>query len=193
MVIGMQSNPNSGITLEIFTIDNDPPTITATVDPAPNANGWNIGPVTVTFDCQDGGAGLDFCSDPVSVTAQGTSTLFGVATDLAGNANQIAVTVQIDSTPPSVSADITPEPNPAGWNNLDATVTFNASDFISGVASVSPPVTVTTEAAGQAVNGSATDFAGNSASTSATVNLDKTRPCSLSPPRFLTRSFLNLS
>ena len=157
-------------------LDTTPPAVSAVTAPPPNANGWNNGPVTVTFDCQDAGSGADFCSEPVSVTAQGTSTLFGTATDLAGNANQITVAVQIDSSPPSVSADITTEPNPAGWNNSDATVTFNASDFISGVASVSPPVTVTTEAAGQAVNGSATDFADNSASASATVNLDKTPP-----------------
>ena len=166
---------SSSITVN-FISDSTPPTISAIIDSAPKGNGWNNGPVTVTFDCQDTGSGIDFCSDPVTVTAQGASSLFGTAVDLAGNANQITVTVQIDSSPPTVTADVAPEPNPAGWNNSDVTVTLNASDFNSGIDSASPPTTLTTDGAGQVVDGSATDLAGNSASASATVNLDKTPP-----------------
>jgi hypothetical protein len=44
------------------------------------------------------------------------------------------------------------------------------------VASVTAPVTVSTETAGQVVNGSATDTAGNVGTDSATVKLDKTAP-----------------
>ncbi|MBZ5626970.1 MAG: PQQ-binding-like beta-propeller repeat protein [Acidobacteriia bacterium] len=54
--------------------------------------------------------------------------------------------------------------------------TYSAEDTTSGVASVTPPVTVTTEGANQAVTGTATDHAGNTATTSLTLNIDKTPP-----------------
>src|SRR5262249_25105217 len=64
----------------------------------------------------------------------------------------------------------------AGWNNNDVTVTFTCTDALSGVASCSAPRTVTSEGSGQDVSGSAVDNAGNSSSTSTTLNIDKTAP-----------------
>jgi hypothetical protein len=55
-------------------------------------------------------------------------------------------------------------------------VSFAALDALSGVGVVSAPVTVTAEGAGQRVNGSAADLAGNVASGSVAINLDKTPP-----------------
>ena len=70
----------------------------------------------------------------------------------------------------------TPAPNAAGWNNTNVTVTFTCADQTSGIASCTVPVTVSVEGAGQVVRRTATDNAGNRASASATINLDKTPP-----------------
>lgn len=84
--------------------------------------------------------------------------------------------INIDLTPPILTVTSNLPPNANGWNNTDVTVSFVAVDALSGVAMVTAPVTVTSEGAGQVVNGSATDLAGNLAAGSVAINLDKTPP-----------------
>src|SRR5205085_1940749 len=63
------------------------------------------------------------------------------------------------------------------WTNQDVTVTFTCADQGgSGVAGCSAPVSKTTEGEGQQVSGTATDNAGNSATNTAVVSIDKTAP-----------------
>ena len=132
-------------------------------------------------------------TSPLVVTGEGTALTGTVTvTDAAGNsATFTAPAVRIDRTAPSIAATRSPEANVNGWNNTDVTVGFTASDALSGVESVSDPVTVITEGADQAVSGTAVDLAGNSASTSVVLNIDKTPPlvsglpapgCELRPP-----------
>ena len=98
-------------------------------------------------------------------------------TDLAGNSTSAVVSnVNIDKTAPSINALRNPPPNANGWNNTDVTVDFDGADALSGIASVSGPVTVSTEGANQIVTGTATDLAGNTTSTSVSVSVDKTAP-----------------
>jgi len=82
----------------------------------------------------------------------------------------------VDTTPPEVTATASPPANASGWNNTDVIVTFAATDTGSGVATVDPPVTVTTQGADQVITGTATDNAGNVGSASITLNIDKTLP-----------------
>src|SRR5439155_4127147 len=98
------------------------------------------------------------------------------------------LTVRIDKTPPTVTWDTpSPVPKAAGWNNTNVSISFSASDNLSGVAVVSTasPLLLTQE--GPAVTGvvTVTDKAGNSATyTSPPVKIDKTPPsvaCSVSP------------
>lgn len=87
------------------------------------------------------------------------------------------LTLQItgeDNAPPTISAIVTPAPNAAGWHHTNPTVIFNCSDATSGVDSCPAPVTVSTETAGLDVVGIAVDKAGNTATTSVAVKLDKT-------------------
>lgn len=85
------------------------------------------------------------------------------------------VTTIVDRTPPSVTYVQSPAANSNGWNNKNTTITFSCSDRF-GVDACPPPMTVSTEGVNQIVSGTATDNAGNTTSTSATVNLDKTPP-----------------
>ena len=84
----------------------------------------------------------------------------------------------LDTTPPTITAAQTPAANVAGWNNTSVTVTFSCADESqgSGLASCTPPVTISTEGQGQTVTGTAVDNAGNTSTTTATVNIDKTVP-----------------
>jgi hypothetical protein len=109
-------------------------------------------------------------------TDEGEHTVTVTATDAAGNVGSALVTYTVDNTPPAVTATASPAANPAGWNNTDVTVTFTATDALSGVATIDPNVTVTTEGANQVVTGTATDKAGNVGMGSITLNIDKTPP-----------------
>jgi hypothetical protein len=93
-----------------------------------------------------------------------------------GNSGTLSVIACSDTTPPTITGAVTPPPNEAGWNKSNPTVTFTCADNTSGIASCTAPVTVTAETAGQAVVGIAIDKAGNTATASVTVKLDKTTP-----------------
>ncbi len=84
--------------------------------------------------------------------------------------------VGIDPDAPTITAAIAPAPNAAGWNNTNPTVSFTCADLTSGIATCPTPVTLTSEGANQVVTGTAEDGAGNSASVSVALNLDKKDP-----------------
>ncbi|MDP3112461.1 MAG: hypothetical protein Q8M71_10205 [Thermodesulfovibrionales bacterium] len=113
----------------------------------------------------------------MTITTEGAGQVVtGTAVDKAGNSASASVTLNIDKTPPAITATATPAANANGWNNTDVTVTFTCSDATSGIAVCPAPITVTTEGAGQKICGTAIDNAGNSANTCVTLNIDKTPP-----------------
>jgi RHS repeat-associated protein len=177
LAVQVRGQPGGVLTVEIIGVDNDPPTIQATVSPGANAAGWNNTNVTVTFVCSDATSGVATCPGAQTITTEGANQIIsGTATDNAGNTASTSVTLNIDKTPPAITAALSPAPNAAGWNNSNVTVTFTCSDSLSGVANCPLAATVTTEGANQLVSGTATDVAGNTASTSVKVSLDKTPP-----------------
>ena len=48
------------------------------------------------------------------------------AVDKPGNTASAAATINLDKTPPKITATITPPRNAAGWSNSNVTVTFTA-------------------------------------------------------------------
>jgi hypothetical protein len=88
-------------------IDRIAPTISGAAAPAANADGWNNGPVSVTFACADaGGSGLAAgCQQPTTLTADTASTtVTATAMDGAGNTSTTSVgPIRIDTTPPSLA------------------------------------------------------------------------------------------
>jgi hypothetical protein len=129
----------------------------------------------------------------VPFSAEGIFSLSYFGVDNAGNVESAhTLTVRIDETPPTITSSQSPPANGAGWNNSDVTVSFTCNDTLSGVASCTTPITVSTEGAGQVETGTATDKAGNTATTSRTINLDKTPPV-LTMPVFAASYLLNSS
>lgn len=161
--------------------DATPPTMTATLDPAANAGGWNRTDVGVTFACDDGGgSGIDpnrGCPAPESLTDEGHHELQRSTADLAGNAITPTFTVDIDRTLPTISGSGLPAPNEHGWRNEAVTVTFECFDDLSEIASCAGDTTLPSEGADQSVQGTATDNAGNQKTgTVGDIDIDLTPP-----------------
>ena len=113
----------AGPSAEIFTpaggADDVPPVTTATLNPTPNAAGWNRGAVTITLRALDGGSGVasisysatgaqaipptTIAADEAAVTVgrEGVTTLTYQARDRAGN-QELSKTqvVRVDRTAP---------------------------------------------------------------------------------------------
>jgi hypothetical protein len=166
---------NSSSVSTIVNVDKTAPTISYSLSQAPNAAGWNTSDVTVTFACNDALSGVASCSGPVTVGEGANQTVTGTAVDAAGNTSTVSVTLNVDSTLPTINYALSHQPSLFGWDNTDVTVTFTCSDALSGIASCPDPITIG-EGANQNVTGTAVDAAGNTAATSITLNVDKTGP-----------------
>ena len=112
-----------------IVIDTTAPAATATLTPAANAAGWNnTTPIGVTLSANDGsGSGLNqikyttdgsdptssgtaqvYSGSPISISAQGTTTVKYYASDIAGNASAVQTQlVKIDTAPPTNSISLT--------------------------------------------------------------------------------------
>ena len=156
-------------------------------------NGWYRSDILIMLESMDNCSGVREISSVVNgikTTSAGNSASVSIQGDMVhtvsfgakDNAGSIelptTLEVKIDRTPPAITAAVSTAPNAAGWNNTDVTVTFSCSDALSGVASCPAPVLVSGEGANQIVTGTAVDKAGNSATASVTLNIDKTPPVS---------------
>ena len=175
--IRLHGKPGAQITASVIGVDTDSPSIVETLSPSPNSFGWNNTNVEVVFGCADATSGVATCPNPLLLTTEGLNqTATGTALDRAGNSASAKIQISIDKTPPIISASQSPAPNGAGWNNSSVMVSFACADALSGLASCPSPVAVSSEGANQSVSAVALDKAGNSASASVSVNIDKTAP-----------------
>lgn len=159
-------------------IDKTAPTISHAFTPLAYKDGtWTNQDVTVTFSCADqGGSGVASCTAPVTKSAEGTYAVTGTASDGAGNSASDNASIRIDKTAPTITATPDRAPNEAGWYNKDVTVTYSASDALSGV-SGSPKADVLGEGKNQSASATATDAAGNPATAGVSgINVDETDP-----------------
>ncbi len=171
---------NSGSASYGFQYDATDPTISATLTPAANGNGWNNTDVDVHFTCSDNLSGIDpayGCPVDQTLTSEGLHTLHVATADDAGNVVTPSFDVRIDKTTPTITGSASPAANSYGWNNTNVTVSFSCADGLSGLDSCESDHVLSSEGAGQSVTGHATDKAGNQASaTVSDINIDKTKP-----------------
>ena len=143
----------------------------ASAAPAANANNWNNTDVTITYTCAGGVPPLQ-CPAVKTITLEGANQIINAtATDAAGQTASASTTLNIDKTPPAITATVAPVPGANGVVTGPAVITFNCSDGLSGIAICPAPINATTAGAGQVFSGSATDKAGNTTSTSVTLSV----------------------
>jgi hypothetical protein len=135
---------NNQTEVMVVTIDLTAPNTTANLTGALGANGWYTSNVTVTMIAQDNTSGVNNTeydatgawqtyAGAFEVSQEGQTTLYYRSTDNAGNTEQNnTILIKVDKTAPSYSDDA-----PTSWQVADFNVTINASDAVSGVASVS--------------------------------------------------------
>ncbi|HWS99558.1 MAG TPA: putative Ig domain-containing protein [Pyrinomonadaceae bacterium] len=197
-------------TVTVKVVDATAPASSAALSETANGAGWHKQNVTVSITAQDPQAGsgvkrvtyttsgAQSTASPVEVSgaaaslvisAEGLTSVSYFATDNAGNSEPAQVlTIRLDKTSPSISAQRDTPANAAGWNNADVHSSYSASDSLSGLDGSSPATgahVFTQEGAGQSRAFTVTDLAGNTASATITgVNIDKTAPVvTLSAPQ----------
>ena len=165
----------------IIRLDKTSPTITGSRLPSANANGWNSTNVTVTFTCSDGLSGIDSCGPtPQVVSGEGANqSRTGTAVDKAGNTASATVSgINIDKTPPTLTM---PTLSATYAFKAALTLTFGASDSLSGVDTIQATLNGTAVTSGSTVTLTkagtntftltTTDKAGNTATQSATFTV----------------------
>lgn len=173
-------------------LDNIAPTTAVSLYGTTGNNGWYTSDVAVTLTAEDntGGSGVSETlysfdgsvwhtyTGPFTVTDEGTPTVQYYSKDNRGNVETAKQQViQIDKTPPLITGAPVASPNANGWYNSDVTVSFTASDTVSGIAEVTPDTVVSTEGIDLSLTGTAVDNAGHSAQFTVTgIDIDKTDP-----------------
>lgn len=173
---------NSATRIISTLIDKTAPTLSAKRSAKPNGDGWNNTDVTVSFECSDALSGVDGkCPSEQTFGEGANQSATASVSDHAGNIARVTESnINIDKTPPTISASANRNPNGAGWYNADVTVSFTCNDSLSGLSGSCPVSKVLGEGANQSVTASVTDKAGNTASASrGGINVDKTAPVAL--------------
>lgn len=152
--------------------------ISGSQSPGANGFGWNNTNVTISFTCS-GGLAPRVCSGPTTVSAEGTTTITGTASDAADQTDSAAVTVNIDKTKPTASIATAQQPNAAGWFKTPPGVIVSCNDTLSGLDTCNAPTVPQTSYVGP-LTATTSDRAGNTNSASVDIKLD-TMPPTITP------------
>ena len=115
-------------------VDTIAPQIAIQRTPAPAANGWNTGEVTVSWTCTDGGSG-PVAADGSTVVGEGRDqSVTGTCADRAGNTSEATVDgINVDTTAPGVLWGGGPAADGSYYyGSVPAAGTCTATDALSG-------------------------------------------------------------
>jgi len=158
-------------------LDKTAPVITSIHSPVANENGWHNSDATIIYSCEDNVSGITSCPDAVTISSEGEDKQNAQQiSDLAGNIESISTTTSLDKTTPTITAQLQPAANSAGWNNSSVSISFTCADQLSGVEQCGDIITIDTEGVDQVVNGQVIDQAGNTFQLPVLVNIDRTPP-----------------
>jgi chitodextrinase len=113
--------------------DKTPPVIKGSTTTQPNKNGWYNSDVTVHFEAEDAGSGINTLTPDITITDEGASlSVTGTAVDNAGNSASTVVSgINIDRTKPVITQALSEVQDYGSSINL----TFDAQDELSGIES----------------------------------------------------------
>lgn len=194
------NNVEAAKTLTV-SIDKAAPATVAAISGTAGANGWNKSDAVVTLTAADGAAGIaatEYSFDnvawtpytaSVTITAEGSTTLYYRSVDAAGNAEAAKyIVVNVDKTAPQTAAAAAGSMGDNNTYRSDVQVTLSASDNASGIGSIeysfdgatwntyAAPVNITNNGT-TTIQFRSTDNAGNvGAAGSLTVAIDKVVP-----------------
>ena len=180
---GTACNPGA---VQVGELVNPVITATLTSSGTESSSGWWDAPVTVSFTCTPNGVALTAAcpsSETLSNNGRG-QTVSQTITAAGGGAASVTVTVNIDQQAPTVT--IAGPKNGATYQSTAPTATGNATESLSGVASLHLSTSTTKTAAGyrETITATALSNAGVSASTHISFKVDtKTKqPPASRPP-----------
>lgn len=191
--LGVAVNPNTGRTYVTngytYTVsvlieeDTTAPEISATVTPAPNTSGWSNSDVSLQWTLSDPGSGIASSTgcDASTFTADTSGTSMTCsATNGAGLSASRSVTVKIDKSAPTITANATTAGGAyaaGSWTNQAVTVHYSCADALSGVATCTGDEVFSAEGSIPGTSGTATDNAGNASSAAfGPIQIDRTAP-----------------
>ena len=175
----------SGMSAFGFKYDGTAPAANAAAGRPADANGWYNHSLTVSFTGSDATSGLESCPAPKTYVGPDTATasVSGTCLDRAGNSAAPSLAFKYDATAPQASTSASRAPNADGWYNAPLSVSFSASDLLSGLASCPAAINYAGPDSGTAVvSGTCLDQAGNGALASLLLKYDETAPTAQSLP-----------
>lgn len=161
-------------TASYTVVDTVDPTISYTLSPAaPNSNGWFRQDVVVDFTCADTGSGIKSCTGDTTLGEGADQSATGTATDFAGNtASDTVSDIDVDKTAPTVGFVGGPTAGGYYFGSVPGAPSCQGSDTLSGLASCTIDATLAGASVGiHSYTATATDAAGNTASTTVTYSV----------------------
>ncbi|MEQ1511817.1 MAG: putative Ig domain-containing protein [Lysobacteraceae bacterium] len=161
--------------------DTTPPVVTPVFEGTLGDENWYVSDVIVRWSITDPESAIT-----ETVGCRGTTVNYDrnmdvvdncSASSAGGTTGMVLAFMRRDATPPTIGANLSSQPNAAGWHNTTVTMFYNCNDWLSGV--VSCPANATEGGDGTAVFPAYTirDHAGNTASTpQVTAKIDRTPP-----------------
>jgi hypothetical protein len=176
---------NSATASLALKYDATPPQASTTPSRQPNANGWYREPLTISFAATDATSGLDSCPAPKAYGGpdNAAASVDGTCLDNAGNADPASFALKYDATPPQATATPSRQPNQQGWYNAALSVSFSATDALSGLDSCPPAQSYSgPDSAVALVSGTCVDKAGNGTAAALALKYDQTAPAATGLP-----------
>jgi hypothetical protein len=150
-------NVSASATSSSFKYDSTPPSVSVSLSRGPDSNGWYNHPVDFAAHGSDNLSGVASCN---SGTVPGSAA--ASCTDGAGNTASVGVSVNYDSSGPSIDS-VAPDrpPDSNGWYNHPVTVTYHGSDGGSGIDSCTSTAYKGPDNPNVTITGGCSDKAGN--------------------------------
>ena len=140
-----------------------------------NCGAWHTQNVTVSWGAAPPGVTASGCG-PVTITSDTAGAGVTCTWSNVDGSRSTTALVRRDASPPSVRASADRGPDDNGWYNHGVSVSFSGDDGTSGVSSCTSATYSGPDSDRATVNGSCTDYAGNTGRTGLELKYDATAP-----------------